>query len=232
MRERDQFGPGLRREREKRGISLQEIATRTKISASFFEALERNDFSRWPGGIFRRSFLRSYAESVGVDADAVVRDCARLFPCEDEQADGDAASRAKSGTSEDRASHAANRAPRSTGTGAGVWRMCLVAAATATAGALAWGVGGPYAWLAAGSTACAAVVSFVLLARKHRRAQPAVETAARSAERPVATVVRINHAPPARQAAASHHIAKRRGQRDRLAPPPQRRRGKRGRPRA
>lgn len=76
----DSFGARLRRERERRDISLQDIAERTKIKASLFEALERNDASRWPSGIFRRAFIRGYAEAVGLDADAVAREFLQHFP--------------------------------------------------------------------------------------------------------------------------------------------------------
>lgn len=76
----DSFGARLRRERERRDISLQAIAERTKIKASLFEALERNDASRWPSGIFRRAFIRGYAEAVGLDADVVTREFLEQFP--------------------------------------------------------------------------------------------------------------------------------------------------------
>jgi transcriptional regulator with XRE-family HTH domain len=79
MTERDDFGPCLRRERERRGISLQDLASVTKISASLFAAMERNDFSRWPSGIFGRAFLRAYADAVGLDAEEIVGNYERLF---------------------------------------------------------------------------------------------------------------------------------------------------------
>ena len=53
------FGSRLRAARERRGVSLRQIATATKISVSALEALERNDLSRLPGGIFSRAFVRS-----------------------------------------------------------------------------------------------------------------------------------------------------------------------------
>jgi transcriptional regulator with XRE-family HTH domain len=74
------FGTELRRERERRGISLKTIADGTKISRRYLEALERNDVARWPSGIFRRSFIRAYAEAIHLDADAVVREFAAAFP--------------------------------------------------------------------------------------------------------------------------------------------------------
>jgi transcriptional regulator with XRE-family HTH domain len=76
----DTFGARLRRAREQRQVSLADIAARTKIKASLFEELERDDASRWPVGIFRRSFMRAYAQSVGLDPDDTVREFLRLFP--------------------------------------------------------------------------------------------------------------------------------------------------------
>ena len=74
------FGPRLRRERERRQISLTSIAENTKINRSLLEALERDDVSRWPTGIFRRAFVRSYAEAIGLNGDEVVREFSERFP--------------------------------------------------------------------------------------------------------------------------------------------------------
>ena len=68
------FGNKLREARERRGISLREIANTTKISVSALEALERNDISRLPGGIFSRAFVRSYAIEVGLDPEETIRE--------------------------------------------------------------------------------------------------------------------------------------------------------------
>jgi transcriptional regulator with XRE-family HTH domain len=76
----DDLGAWLRRERERAGVSLETIATRTKVARTLLEALERNDVSRWPGGIFRRAFVRGYANAVGLDADYVVALFVRAFP--------------------------------------------------------------------------------------------------------------------------------------------------------
>ena len=64
------FGGKLRQAREGRGVSLSQIAAATKISVVSLEALERNDLSRLPGGIFSRAFVQSYAQEVGLDPDA------------------------------------------------------------------------------------------------------------------------------------------------------------------
>jgi cytoskeleton protein RodZ len=75
----DDFGGRLRQARERRGISLRQIAASTKISAAALEALERNNISKLPGGIFSRAFVRSYAIEVGLDPDETVREFLERF---------------------------------------------------------------------------------------------------------------------------------------------------------
>ena len=66
------FGENLRREREMRGVSLEEISAATKISSRFLGALEDEQFSKLPGGIFTRGFIRAYAKYLGLDEDHVL----------------------------------------------------------------------------------------------------------------------------------------------------------------
>jgi len=90
----EQLGEELKRAREEAGLSLRDVEARTKISVPALEALERNDFSRLPGGIFGRSFVRAYAVVVGVDPDATVtRFIAQLEQSEREAAERRAARR-------------------------------------------------------------------------------------------------------------------------------------------
>lgn len=86
MSHRETFGPRLRAERERRGISLDTIASVTNVSAELWDGLERNDFSRWPSGVFARAFVRDYARAVGLDGDEVVDEFCRLFPIGDRRA--------------------------------------------------------------------------------------------------------------------------------------------------
>ena len=62
----------------KRGISLKELAHRTKISASLLAGMERGDCSRWPGGIYSRAWVREYASAIGLDAEQIA---ARFSNC-------------------------------------------------------------------------------------------------------------------------------------------------------
>jgi hypothetical protein len=74
------FGARLRQRRERQQITLTSIAEQTKISLSLLEALERDDVSHWPAGIFRRAFIRAYAQTIGLDPGVVVREFLELHP--------------------------------------------------------------------------------------------------------------------------------------------------------
>jgi transcriptional regulator with XRE-family HTH domain len=76
----EDFGSRLRQERERRKISLDSIAASTKVNVALYEGLERDDVSRWPSGIFGRSFVRAYATAIGLDPDTVVRQFLERFP--------------------------------------------------------------------------------------------------------------------------------------------------------
>ncbi len=58
---------GLENLRASRGVSLEDIADRTKISMRFLRAIEEEEFNKLPGGIFATSYLRQYAAAVGYD---------------------------------------------------------------------------------------------------------------------------------------------------------------------
>src|SRR5215831_5975691 len=68
------FGERLRREREMRGITLDEISESTKIARRHLESLEKEDFESLPGGIFNKGFVRAYARYLGLDEDQAVAD--------------------------------------------------------------------------------------------------------------------------------------------------------------
>jgi cytoskeleton protein RodZ len=68
------FGDRLRREREMRGITLDEITESTKISRRHLEALEGEHFDQLPGGVFNKGFVRAYARFLGLDEDQAVAD--------------------------------------------------------------------------------------------------------------------------------------------------------------
>ncbi len=67
------FGARLQRERQSRGISLAAVVEYTKISPKNLRALESNRFHELPGGFYNRSFVRAYAEFLGINPDFMVR---------------------------------------------------------------------------------------------------------------------------------------------------------------
>ena len=76
------FGARLREARERRGLTLRVMADTTKISVRALEALEKNDISRLPGGIFSRAFVRAYANEIGLDPEQTVAEFITRFPDE------------------------------------------------------------------------------------------------------------------------------------------------------
>jgi cytoskeleton protein RodZ len=70
------FGEHLKREREMRGVSLEEISAATRISTRFLEALENDHWDQLPGGVFNRGFIRSIARFLGLDEDSLVAEYA------------------------------------------------------------------------------------------------------------------------------------------------------------
>lgn len=77
---RTAFCARLKLERERRGTSLRAIADTTKVKASLLEAMERGDVSRWPKGIYRRSFFREYVAAVGLPSEPYAAEFLELFP--------------------------------------------------------------------------------------------------------------------------------------------------------
>lgn len=63
----ESLGARLKREREQRKITLEEISLSTKIGTRFLLAIEEEQFDQLPGGIFNKGFVKAYARSVGVD---------------------------------------------------------------------------------------------------------------------------------------------------------------------
>jgi cytoskeletal protein RodZ len=72
------FGASFKKARESKGISLDQVATDTRISTRFLSAIENEEFHLLPGGIFNRGFVRAYAERVGINPDQAVADYERL----------------------------------------------------------------------------------------------------------------------------------------------------------
>ena len=80
------LGTTLRREREARGITLEEIAEKTKIGIGLLRAIENEQFEKLPGGVINRSFVRQYARILEVDEDVAVQEYLQAFGARKETA--------------------------------------------------------------------------------------------------------------------------------------------------
>ncbi len=68
------FGDRLKKQREQKSISLDDIALSTKIGTRMLRALEEEKFEQLPGGIFNKGFVRAYARHVGLDEEQTLSD--------------------------------------------------------------------------------------------------------------------------------------------------------------
>jgi len=68
------FGDKFRKEREKKGISLDDVSNVTKIGSRMLQAIEEEQFDRLPGGVFNKGFIRAYAKHLGLNDEEAVAD--------------------------------------------------------------------------------------------------------------------------------------------------------------
>jgi cytoskeletal protein RodZ len=69
---KDTFGESLKREREMRGVTLDEISAATRIATRFLRAIENEEWDQLPGGVFNRGFVRAVAHYLGLDEENIV----------------------------------------------------------------------------------------------------------------------------------------------------------------
>jgi cytoskeleton protein RodZ len=67
------LGQELKRAREERGVTLQDISNATHVGMRFLHAIENDTFDVLPGGVFNRAFVRKFAKQVGFDEEQAVR---------------------------------------------------------------------------------------------------------------------------------------------------------------
>ena len=66
------IGAKLHDARERAGLSLREVSEHTKIPTCLLQAIERNDASKLPGGLYSRGYVRSFAIAVSLDPETTV----------------------------------------------------------------------------------------------------------------------------------------------------------------
>ena len=68
----ESMGEFFRQVRETKGLTIDEVASKTRIRADFVKALEDGNFAKLPDQVFARGFVRSYARSLGLDEDDAI----------------------------------------------------------------------------------------------------------------------------------------------------------------
>lgn len=72
MDEGEFFGTYLKKERELRSITLEELVENTNIKRSYLEAIESGHLEKLPGMTFAKGYLRTYSNYIGLDPHAVL----------------------------------------------------------------------------------------------------------------------------------------------------------------
>lgn len=88
MSPQESFVTRLRRHRERNRITLEEISADTRVKVELLQALEKNDLSEWPRGLYARAWIRAYASVVGLEPGDTVDEFCRLFPQGDRRTSG------------------------------------------------------------------------------------------------------------------------------------------------
>lgn len=83
------LGEKLRKARENRGISISQVSEQTRIASHFLSAIEENDYSTLPGGIFNKGFVKSFAKCVGVSEQEALADYNALMASTEPDKDAD-----------------------------------------------------------------------------------------------------------------------------------------------
>ncbi len=68
----ESFGNYLKREREYRHITLDEVSKATKIQKYYLDAIERDEYKLLPGEAYLKGFVRSYAKYIGIEPDDAI----------------------------------------------------------------------------------------------------------------------------------------------------------------
>jgi len=69
-----EFGDKFRKARESKELSLDDVASVTKINARMLQAIEEEHFDQLPGGVFNKGFIRAYAKHLGLNSEDAVTD--------------------------------------------------------------------------------------------------------------------------------------------------------------
>jgi cytoskeletal protein RodZ len=75
-----ELGNKLKKARQEKGMSLEELQQKTKIQKRYLEAIEAGNYSEMPGDFYARAFIKSYAEAVGLHSAELFEEHAEELP--------------------------------------------------------------------------------------------------------------------------------------------------------
>lgn len=73
------IGDELKRTREEKGLSIYDIENKTKIKATFIEAIEKEEFEKIPGRVYVKGFVKNYAKFLGMDSNQLLQKLNKHF---------------------------------------------------------------------------------------------------------------------------------------------------------
>lgn len=81
-----ELGQQLREARLQKGMSLDDVQEMTKIRKRYLEAIEAGDYKVLPGSFYVRAFIKTYAETVGLNPDELLEGHKKDVPAEETEA--------------------------------------------------------------------------------------------------------------------------------------------------
>src|SRR5260370_4909504 len=67
-----EFGEKFRKERERRGLTFDDVSNVTKINSRMLKAIEAEHLDQLPGGVFNKGFVRAYAKHLGLNDEEAI----------------------------------------------------------------------------------------------------------------------------------------------------------------
>lgn len=75
-----ELGTALKQARQEKGMTLEDIESKTKIQKRYLQSIEEGEFDQLPGNFYTRAFIKNYAETVGLDPNVLLNEYGHEIP--------------------------------------------------------------------------------------------------------------------------------------------------------